>query len=309
METADEKLGLKDLSGKVAIITGSSRGIGRRCALTLARLGCAIVIAAKTVKPNPKLPGTIYSVAAECRSLGVQALSCQMDLRDLKSIERCVQDTIDTFGRVDIVINNASALWWYSMEETPMKKFDLIVDINTRGHFALTSMCLPYMKKNGWGRVISMSPPIDITKGLKNKVAYCISKVGMSIVALGAAAEYPGVVSGNTLWPATIIESYASKNFKMGDRRLWRKAKIIADAAAAIICEDSSFSGNMLIDDTYLKEQRGFTKADLVQYRCDPNVEPPRLLSGSGNWTLRRGNVKKLSKDQASDRAPGVSKL
>lgn len=302
MATSNEKLGLKDLSGKVAIITGSSRGIGRQCALTLAGLGCNIVVAAKTVKPNPKLPGTIYSVAAEVRSLGVESLACQVDLRDLASIERCVKDTVDTFGRVDIVINNASALWWYAMEETPMKKFDLIVDINARGHFALTSMCLPYMRKNGWGRVISMSPPIDITKGLKNKVAYCISKVGMSIVALGVAAEYPGVITGNTLWPATIIESYASKNFKMGDRRLWRKSNIIADAAASIICQDSNFSGNMLIDDTYLIENRGFTKADLVQYRCDPNVEPPRLLSGKGNWSMRRGNIKKLKQDETSDK-------
>lgn len=296
------KLNLHSLQGKVAIISGSTRGIGRECALTLARLGCNIVIAAKTVKPNPKLPGTIYSVAAEVRALGVDALACQVDLRKLDTIERCVEDTIKKFGRVDIVINNASALWWQSIENTPMKKFDLIMDVNVRGAFALTRLCLPYMKKQGWGRVISMSPPIT-TANLKGKTAYAISKMGMGIVALGAAAEYKGVVTGNTLWPATIIESYASKNFKLGTTDLWRKATIIADATAAIICEPSTFTQNMLIDDEYLRS-KGFTDADFVQYRYNPKVEPPRLLAKESKWSIQRGDVKKLRQDQQTDSIP-----
>jgi len=295
-------LKLHDLTGKVAIISGSSRGIGRECALALARLGCNIVVAAKTVTPNPKLPGTIYTVAAECRALGVESLACQVDLRKLESIERCVEDTIKRFGRVDIVVNNASALWWQSIEKTPMKKFDLIMDINVRGAFALTRLCCPYMKKQGWGRVISMSPPIT-TGNLKGKTAYAISKMGMGIVALGVADEYKGVITGNTLWPATIIESYASKNFKLGTSDLWRKATIIADSTAAIICEPSSFTGNMLIDDEYLK-YKGFTKKDLVQYRYNPKVEPPRLLAKESNWMVQRGNVKKLKDDQNTDLLP-----
>jgi len=297
-----DKLQLKDLTGKVAIISGSSRGIGRECALALARLGCNIVVAAKTVKPNPKLPGTIHTVAAEVRALGVESLACQVDLRKLESIERCVQDTINRFGRVDIVINNASALWWQTIEKTPMKKFDLIMDINVRGAFALTKLCCPYMKKQGWGRVISMSPPITMSN-LKGKTAYAISKMGMGVVVLGVAAEYKGVITGNTLWPATIIESYASKNFKLGTTDLWRKATIIADATAAIVCEDSSFTANMLIDDEYLK-YKGFTKDDLKQYRYNPKVEPPRLLAKESNWSIQRGDVKKLKDDQNTDKIP-----
>lgn len=297
-----KKLQLKDLTGKVAIISGSSRGIGRECALALARLGCNIVVAAKTVTPNPKLPGTIYTVAAEVRALGVEALACQVDLRKLESIEKCVEATIQKFGRVDIVINNASALWWQSIENTPMKKFDLIMDVNVRGSFALTRLCCPYMKKQGWGRVISMSPPV-VMSNLKGKTAYAISKTGMSIVALGVAQEYKGVITGNTLWPATIIESYASKNFKLGTTDLWRKATIIADATAAIICESSDFSGNMLIDDEYLR-YKGFTKEDFVQYRYNPKVEPPRLLAKDSNWTIQRGDVKKLKEDEKTDMLP-----
>jgi len=300
MTSSREKLGLHDLTGKVAIISGSTRGIGRECALALARLGCNIVVAAKTVTPNPKLPGTIYTVAAEIRSLGVEALACQVDLRKLETIERCVEQTIEKFGRVDIVINNASALWWQSIEKTPMKKYDLIMDINVRGAFALTKYCVPYMRKQGWGRVISMSPPASMAADLKGKTAYVISKLGMGIVALGVADEYKGVISGNTLWPATIIESYASKNFKMGTTDLWRKATIIADATVGIICEPTSFTGNMLIDDEYLIS-KGFTKKDLAQYRFNPKVEPPRLLARNSKWSIQRGDVKKLNKDMKTD--------
>jgi len=232
--------------------------------------------------------------------LGVRSLACRVDLRDIGSIERCVNDTVATFGRIDIVINNASALWWHTMEGTPMKKYDLIMDVNARGSFCLTKLCIPYMVEQGWGRVISMSGPIDHIKKLKGKVAYSISKLGMTITALGAAEEHPGIISGNTLWPATVIESYASKNFKLGMPKLWRKATIIADATAAIICEDTSFSGNMLIDDEYLRS-KGFTDEDFVQYRYDPTFEPPRLLAKAGSFMIRRGNVKKLKKDMNKD--------
>eukprot|EP00420_Gonyaulax_spinifera_P031033 CAMPEP_0197881934 /NCGR_PEP_ID=MMETSP1439-20131203/9255_1 /TAXON_ID=66791 /ORGANISM="Gonyaulax spinifera, Strain CCMP409" /LENGTH=170 /DNA_ID=CAMNT_0043501571 /DNA_START=54 /DNA_END=562 /DNA_ORIENTATION=- len=154
------KLGFKDLKGRVAIITGSTRGIGRECAFSLARQGCNIVVAAKTTTETPNLPGTIYSVASELEKLGVQALPYKLDVRDADSCEACVAKTVEVFGRVDILVNNASALWWQDIVATPQSKYDLITTLNTRGSFALTRACLPHMMKSRFGRVISMSPPI-----------------------------------------------------------------------------------------------------------------------------------------------------
>mmetsp|Transcript_58618 Transcript_58618/g.138043 ORF Transcript_58618/g.138043 Transcript_58618/m.138043 type:complete len:215 (+) Transcript_58618:317-961(+) len=201
--------------------------------------------------------------------------------------------------QVDIVINNASALWWHDITDTPMSKFDLIVGINARGSFALTRACLPYMERQGWGRVISMSPPISTDYSVYGgHTAYNISKMGMTMVAMGVAAEYKGKnITGNSLWPATIIESLASQNFKMGERQLWRKADIIADATAAIICDDGSLTGNMLFDDVYLRS-KGLQDEDFVKYRCDPDVEPPRLLAEANPASfVRRGQVDRLDQD------------
>eukprot|EP00667_Euglena_gracilis_P014773 EG_transcript_15330 len=299
-----------DLRGRVAIITGATRGIGRECALALARCGCNIVVAAKTTEPLPNLPGTIYTAAEEIRQLGVEALACQVDLRDVESCQRCVADTVARFGRVDILINNASALWWHSIEETPIKKLDLILSINTRGAFAMTQACLPHMRRGGFGRVISMSPPIHLNS-LKDHTAYYISKFGMTLVALGVAQEYAGSnITGNSLWPATIVESLASINFKLMDRANWRKATILADAAVAIVGEPADFTGNMLLDDVYLRS-KGLSDSDFVQYRCDPAVEPPRLLAKEVEEgfdptihnKLKRGDVRKVDRDL------GLSKL
>ena len=148
------------LKGKVAIITGASRGIGRECALALARRGCNIVIAAKSAEPQPTLPGSIYTVAAEVEALGVQSLPFQVDLRDEAAVGRCVEAAVAKWGRVDICVNNASALWWQDIVDTPMKKYDLITSINARGSFAMTQACLPHMLRGGFGRVVTMSPPI-----------------------------------------------------------------------------------------------------------------------------------------------------
>ena len=148
------------LKGRVAIVTGASRGIGRECALALARRGCHIVIAAKSTEPQPTLPGSIYTVAAEVEALGVQALPFVVDLRDEGSSQACVEATVRRFGRVDVLVNNASALWWQDIVDTPLKKYDLITSINARGSFAITQACMPHMVAAGFGRVITMSPPI-----------------------------------------------------------------------------------------------------------------------------------------------------
>lgn len=306
----------KRLNGKVAIVTGGSRGIGRVCCLSLAKAGCSVVIAAKTTEPHPTLPGTIYTVADEVVALGARALPIKVDLRNLDTVSACVAEVMSKFGRIDILINNASALWWQDIRDTPMKKYDLITSVNARGTFAMTSACLPHMEKNGWGRVITMSPPISLGH-MAGHTAYNISKFGMTMVALGVAQEYKGKgITGNSLWPATIIESLASINFKMGERKFWRKASIIADATMGIILEDDEFTGIMCIDDKFLRARWGFEDTDFVRYRCDPDVEPPRFLDlddesgGSGGSRIRRGDVRKLGQDlKRSTNDFGPSKL
>lgn len=292
------------LNGKVAIVTGGSRGIGRECCLSLAKAGCSVVVAAKTTEAHPTLPGTIFTVANEVVALGARALPIKVDLRNLDSINACVAEVMEKFGRIDILINNASALWWQDIRDTPMKKYDLITSVNSRGTFAMTSACLPHMEKNGWGRVITMSPPISLGS-MAGHTAYNISKFGMTLVALGVAQEYEGKgITGNSLWPATVVESQASINFKLGDPENWRKATILADATMGIILEDDDFTGVMCIDDTYLRTRRGFEDDDLIRYRCDPDVEPPRALAGDSQgdkhyskYALRRGDVRKLGAD------------
>jgi len=267
-----------DLTGKVCIITGASRGIGRECALSLARLGCRIVIAAKSVEPHPTLPGTIYTVAEEVERLGSQALPFQLDLRDAEDCQKCIDATVATFGRIDILINNASALWWKDIDETPLKKYNLITEINVGGSFAMTQAAIPYLKASGNGHVITMSPPIK-PHGYAGRTAYNISKMGMTMVAMGVAEECRGVVSGNSLWPATVIESLASINFQLGEKEMWRKATILSDVVCSIVCKpQGEVTGQMLYDDKYLREFEGFETADFACYQMVPGVEPPLLL-------------------------------
>jgi citronellol/citronellal dehydrogenase len=312
--TMSTKLKFADLTGRVAIITGSSRGIGRECALALAKLGCKIVVAAKTIKADPKLPGTIYSVAQEVEALGVSALPYQLDLRNYEDCEKCVEATLAAFGRVDILINNASALWWKDIDETPMSRYNLITEINSRGSFAMTRACMPHFKKQKWGHVINMSPPIS-TKGIAGRTAYSISKYGMSLVALGASEEGRGHgIAGNCLWPATVIESLASINFQLGDKGIWRKATILSDVVCSIVShkDPESCSGNMFFDDDYLREWEGFETPDFACYQMVPGTEPPLLLKmaeGAGHAgasmpteeekkAFDRGSVNELTPEQ-----------
>jgi len=300
-----KKLGFKDLSGKVALITGSTRGIGRECALALARQGCNIVVAGKSTEETPNLPGSIYSVASELEKLGVTALPYKLDVRKVDQCEACVAKAVEVFGRIDILINNASALWWQDIVGTPMNKYDLITQLNTRGSFALAKACMPHMRKNGFGRVICMSPPIRTEyQAYKGFTAYNISKMGMTMVAMGAAAEGQGHnITGFSLWPATVIESQASINFEMGDRQMWRKATILADAVVSLVGEEAGYTGKQLLDDEYLRS-KGLVDEDFVTYRYDPDVEPPRALAvashsqGISSGGIRRGDVRKLEDDK-----------
>ncbi|MSP12427.1 MAG: SDR family NAD(P)-dependent oxidoreductase [Chloroflexi bacterium] len=274
------------LAGKVAIITGASRGIGRSVALKLAREGADIVIAAKTTEPDSRLPGTIYETAQEIEALGRRALPIKTNVREEGDIQHMVDATLAAFGRVDIMVNNAGAMWWYPVLETPAKRFDLMIDVNVRAAFLCARAVLPSMITQRWGHIINMSPPIDLSV-LPGKVGYFISKFGMTMVALGLAEEVrEHNVAVNALWPVTIIESQASINFGLGEPSMWRKPEILADAVYAIVCrEPGTYSGQALLDEDVLRAE-GIT--DFDPYNCVPGSQPARIA-----WDVSAGKTSK----------------
>jgi citronellol/citronellal dehydrogenase len=248
---------------RVAFITGASRGVGKCIALALAREGCDIVAAAKTVEADARLPGTIHETAAEVEKLGRRALAVPLDVRDDAQVERGMKEALDKMGRIDFLINNAGALHWRSMLETPMKRFDLVMGVNARGAFACTYHVLPAMVKQGYGHILMMSPPVDVG-GAAGKIGYAISKLGMTLIAHGLAGEV-----------ADKIESYATINFSLGSPAVWRKADILADATVKIFAkEPRSFTGHALIDEDFLRAEG---ETDFDRYRCDPAHEPPKV--------------------------------
>jgi citronellol/citronellal dehydrogenase len=262
-------------AGRVAFITGGSRGVGKALARALARVGCVVVVAAKTVAPDPRLPGTIGDTAREIEALGRRALPLALDVRDDAAVERAVKSALDQLGRVDFLVNNAGALFWQPLATTPLKKFDLVMDVNARGAFACTHHVLPAMRAQRFGHILMMSPPVDAA-GAAGKIAYAISKLGMTLIAHGLAEEVrEDNVAANALWPVTMIESLATINWGLGDRTLWRKPDILADAALRIFAkEPRSFTGHALLDEDFLRAE-GVT--DFSRYRCDPDHEPPRI--------------------------------
>uniref|UniRef100_A0A6C0EI99 SDR family NAD(P)-dependent oxidoreductase n=1 Tax=viral metagenome TaxID=1070528 RepID=A0A6C0EI99_9ZZZZ len=267
---------------KVALITGATRGIGRAISIGLAKKGYNIVVAGKSTKNDPNLPGSIYSVADEIRQAGVRALPFKLDVRDEENVKKMYVQVREEFGRLDVVVNNAGALDWESIEDTSMKKYDLINDINCRGSFMVSKFGIPLMLESGGGHIITMSPPlaqnIAELKTLKNKIAYMISKWGMTFGALGIAEEYSEKgIAVNTLWPMTAIESYAVKNNNLGDERIWRKQDIMVDVVNHIVDENpNKFTGNQLVDELYLRK-KGVT--DFSKYQCITGSEPPPLRS------------------------------
>jgi citronellol/citronellal dehydrogenase len=264
-----------DFSGRVAFVTGASRGVGKCLALALARRGCDLVVAAKTVTPDPRLPGTIFDTAAEVERLGRRALAVQVDVREESLIERAVQAALDRFGRIDFLINNAGALHWRPVAETPLKRFDLVLGVNARGAYACTYHVLPAMLRQDYGHILMLSPPVRV-EGAAGKVAYAISKFGMTLLAQGLAEELRGrPIAANALWPATMIESYATIHWGLGGPAQWRKPDILVDAALRIFAKPpASFSGHALIDEDFLRAEG---LSDFSRYRCDPDHEPPRI--------------------------------
>jgi citronellol/citronellal dehydrogenase len=262
----------KPLTSRVAIITGASRGIGRAFALRLAAEGSDIVIAAKSETSTDKLPGSIYTVAKEVESLGVQALPVKVDVRSEDDVKMMVDKTMEKFGRLDILINNAGALWWQPILQTPPKRYDLMWEVNIRASYLSIYYCLPHMVKQKWGHIINCSPPITLEAN-PNHVCYMTTKMGMTRLALGVAAEHlKDNIAANALWPATPIESQATINWGLGTRSQWRSPDILSDALMQIVTsEPKSLTGRQLIDEQFLKE-RGWTQERIDAYWLEGKV-------------------------------------
>jgi len=257
-----------DLRGRVAVVTGASRGIGKALALRLAAEGADVAVAAKSEQSSEKLPGSIHETADAIRALGRRALPVATDVRDEDAIRNLIERTVSEFGRLDILVNNAGAIWTRPIVDTPPKRFDLMVGINVRAAYIACYYALPHMVKQQWGHVLNMCPRLSLDPS-PGKVAYMISKLGMARLAIGLAAEHQkDNVAGNALWPRTIIESQASINWKMADRSQWRTPEILCDASLAIFGQEPRTStGRQWIDEEALTELAGVTNFD--HYWCE----------------------------------------
>ncbi|GAB2664051.1 SDR family oxidoreductase [Arenimonas aestuarii] len=262
---------MPNLRGKTLFITGASRGIGLAIALRAAREGANVAIAAKSSVPNPKLPGTIHSAAAAVDAAGGQGLALQCDIREEDQVKAAVAATVERFGGLDILVNNASAIWLQGALQTPMKRFDLMQQVNARGTFLCSQACLPHLLDSANPHILTLAPPPNLDpKWWGPHTGYTLAKMGMSFVTLGLAAEFgPRGVAVNALWPRTVIATDALKMIPGTEPAKCRTPEIMADAAHAVLSRDSwKFSGHFLIDEAVLRET-GVT--DFGQYAVDPS--------------------------------------
>ncbi|MBY0432259.1 MAG: NAD(P)-dependent oxidoreductase [Rhodospirillales bacterium] len=262
---------MPNLAGKTLFITGASRGIGKAIALRAAADGARIAVVAKTTDPNPKLPGTIHSAAAEIEAAGGQALPLAADIRDEAQVRDAVARTVETFGGIDILVNNASAISLTGTLETPVKRFDLMMGVNARGTFLCAQACLPHLLKAENPHILTLSPPLDLDpRWFASHLAYTIAKYGMSLCVLGLAEEFRNQgVAVNALWPRTVIATAALAMLGgMVKPENCRRPEIVAEAAHAILTRPArTCTGNFFLDEDVLA-QAGIT--DLDHYAVQP---------------------------------------
>jgi len=263
------------LQGKTLFITGASRGIGKAIALRAAQDGANIAVAAKTAEPHPRLPGTVYSAVEEIEAAGGKGLACITDIRFEEQVEEAVAQTVAKFGGIDIVVNNASAIFLAGTLDTPLKRFDLMHQVNVRGTYLVSQKCLPHLFESENAHILNLSPPLNMdAKWFAPHVAYTMAKFGMSQCVLGMAEEFrKKAVAVNALWPITTIATAAVKNLLGGDDMVDRSRtpEIMADAAHAILTRDSkTCTGNYFVDEHVLRET-GIT--DFSKYAVNPNRE------------------------------------
>jgi len=283
---SDSKSAMTGLGGKTLFVSGGSRGIGLAIALRAARDGANVVIAAKTAEPNPKLPGTIHSAAAEIEQAGGRSLPVACDIRDESSVRAAVEAAVRHFGGIDILLNNASAISLTGTLATPMKRFDLMFGVNVRGTYLCSQACLPHLKQSA-GRnrnphILTLSPPLNLDpKWFRDHVAYTMAKYGMSLCVLGMADEFrDDGIAVNALWPRTVIATAALAMIPGAREQLdrTRRPEIMADAAHAILTRDArATTGNFFIDDEVLRES-GVTDFDVYAVKPGMSLLPDLFL-------------------------------
>ena len=261
------------LKDRTLFMTGGSRGIGLAIALRAARDGANVALLAKTAEPNPKLPGTIYTAAEELEAAGGQALPIVGDIRDENQVQQAVDQTVERFGGIDICVNNASAINLSKTEDLPVRRFDLMQQINSRGSFVVTRACIPHLKQGSNPHILTLSPPLDLDpRWLGAHAPYTLSKYGMSLLTLGAAAELREAgVAANGLWPRSVIATAAVQNLLGGDEVMAksRTPEILSDAAYAIFSQPSrECTGNLFIDDEVLATLADPPVTDLGRYHA-----------------------------------------
>jgi NAD(P)-dependent dehydrogenase (short-subunit alcohol dehydrogenase family) len=274
-----------DLTGRTAFITGTTRGIGKRIALSLADAGCNVVSTGKTVDDSDsELEGTIHKTVEACEDRGVEAHAIELDVRDAENVEAAVAEAIEVFDEVDIVINNASAIQLASVEDLPANRFDLLTEVNVRGTYLTSRAFIPHLREIGGGHILTNAPPVSVDRS-PGQTAYAWSKMGMTFVTLSLAGELEDDgIAANAFWPVTAIETRATRYFGMGTEDDWRSPEIVADAVLELLDRDpADFTGQAVYDEDVLREAgvSDFSEYNLTE--GDPAPTSARMFEADGH--------------------------